>query len=91
MVGCQCLQRLQPIIYQLRLVSQHRDIRMHRHCHRLLIHLSHLVGIVCSLLLCQLMLLKARRAKIAFTLGVVEGFFGYNFPKPKLIWMNPGI
>jgi len=23
--------------------------------------------------------------------GVMEGFFGYNFPKPKLIWMKPGL
>jgi len=24
-------------------------------------------------------------------LGVMERFFGYNFSKPELIWMKPGI
>ena len=23
--------------------------------------------------------------------GAIDGFFGYNFPKPELIWMKPGI
>jgi len=38
-----------------------------------------------------LYLLSARRARTAYTLGVVEGFFDYNFPKLELIWMEPWI
>ena len=31
------------------------------------------------------------RAYVAFTLGILEDFFGYIFAKPERIWMKPGI